>query len=61
MIFSFIDVCLSSWLSVDSSYREQNLQRWLIKPITLHILLFLAWQAHMFDSISTLVLYVLCS
>ena len=55
MLWSFIAVCLSAWLSVDASYRGPTWQRWVFKPLTLLLLLLLAWQAPMFDAISYLV------
>ena len=61
MLWSFIAVCLSAWLSVDASYRGPTWQRWVFKPITLILLLFLAWQAPMFNAISYLVLAGLCA
>ena len=51
MLWSFIAVCLSAWLSVDASYRGPTWQRWVFKPLTLLLLLLLAWQAPMFDAI----------
>lgn len=56
MLWSFIAVCLSAWLYVDASYRGPAWQRWVFKPVTLLLLLLLAWQAPMFDAISYLVL-----
>ena len=47
MLWSFIAVCLSAWLSVDASYRGPTWQRWVFKPLTLLLLLLLAWQAPM--------------
>ena len=35
MLWSFIAVCLSAWLSVDASYRGPTWQRWVFKPLTL--------------------------
>ncbi|MGQ7112399.1 lysoplasmalogenase [Escherichia sp. TWPC-MK] len=52
---------LSAWLSVDASYRGPTWQRWVFKPLTLLLLLLLAWQAPMFDAISYLVLAGLCA
>ena len=54
MLWSFIAVCLSAWLSVDASYRGPTWQRWVFKPLTLLLLLLLAWQAPMFDAIQRL-------
>ena len=51
MLWSFIAVCLSAWLSVDASYRGPTWQRWVFKPLTLLLLLLLACQAPMFDAI----------
>lgn len=61
MLWSFIAVCLSAWLSVDASYRGPAWQRWVFKPLTLLLLLLLAWQAPMFDAIGYLVLAGLCA
>lgn len=61
MLWSFIAVCLSAWLSVDASYRGPTWQCWAFKPLTLLLLLLLAWQAPMFDAISYLVLAGLCA
>ena len=44
MLWSFIAVCLSGWLYVDASYRGPVWQRWVFKPVTLILLLLLAWQ-----------------
>lgn len=38
-------VVFSGWLYVDASYRGPVWQRWLFQPITLLLLLALAWQA----------------
>ena len=56
MLWSFIAVCFSAWLFVDASYRGPTWQRWVFKPVTLILLLLLAWQAPMFNAISYLVL-----
>ena len=56
MLWSFIAVCFSAWLYVDASYRGPTWQRWLFKPVTLLLLLLLAWQAPMFNAVSYLVL-----
>ncbi|MDM2942883.1 lysoplasmalogenase [Citrobacter sp. Cm038] len=56
MLWSFIAVCLSAWLFVDASYRGPVWQRWVFKPLTLLLLLLLAWQAPMFNAVSYLVL-----
>ncbi|MFW0764827.1 lysoplasmalogenase [Trabulsiella odontotermitis] len=61
MLWSFIAVCLSGWLYVDASYRGPVWQRWVFKPVTLILLLLLALQAPMFDTISYLVLAGLCA
>ncbi|UNB75579.1 lysoplasmalogenase family protein [Escherichia coli] len=45
MLWSFIAVCLSAWLSVDASYRGPTWQRWVFKPLTLLLLLLLAWRS----------------
>lgn len=61
MLWSFIAVVFSGWLYVDASYRGPTWQRWVFKPITLILLLLLAWQAPMFSAISYLVLAGLCA
>lgn len=61
MLWSFIAVCFSAWLYVDASYRGPAWQRWVFKPVTLILLLFLAWQAPMFNAICYLVLAGLCA
>ena len=61
MLWSFIAVCFSAWLFVDASYRGPTWQRWVFKPVTLILLLLLAWQAPMFNAISYLVLAGLCA
>ncbi len=61
MLWSFIAVCFSAWLYVDASYRGPAWQRWLFKPVTLLLLLLLAWQAPMFNAVSYLVLAGLCA
>lgn len=61
MLWSFIAVFFSGWLYVDAAYRGPTWQRWAFKPITLILLLFLAWQAPMFNAISYLVLAGLCA
>ncbi|AUG98923.1 lysoplasmalogenase [Prodigiosinella confusarubida] len=44
MLWSFIAVLFSGWLYVDASYRGPVWQRWLFKPVTLLLLVALAWQ-----------------
>lgn len=61
MLWSFIAVCFSAWLYVDASYRGTAWQRWLFKPVTLLLLLMLAWQAPMFEATGYLVLAGLCA
>ena len=61
MLWSFIAVVFSGWLYVDASYRGPTWQRWVFKPITLILLLLLAWQAPMFNAISYLGLAGLCA
>lgn len=56
MLWSFIAVFFSGWLYVDASYRGPVWQRWIFKPITLLLLLMLAWQAPMFNALCYLVL-----
>lgn len=55
MLWSFIAVCFSAWLYVDASYRGPVWQRWVFKPVTLLLLLLLAWQAPMFEALGYLV------
>ena len=55
MLWSFIAVCFSAWLYVDASYRGPAWQRWVFKPVTLLLLLLLAWQAPMFEALGYLV------
>lgn len=45
MLWSFIAVFFSGWLYVDASYRGPAWQRWLFKPVTLLLLIALAWQS----------------
>ncbi len=59
MLWSFIAVCLSAWLSVDASYRGPTWQHWVFKPLTLLLLLLLA--SADVDAISYLVLAGLCA
>ncbi|ROP56367.1 putative membrane protein YhhN [Enterobacter sp. BIGb0383] len=61
MLWSFIAVCFSAWLYVDASYRGPAWQRWLFKPVTLLLLLLMAWQAPMLSAVSYLVLAGLCA
>ncbi|MFP1723901.1 lysoplasmalogenase [Lonsdalea quercina] len=49
MLWSFIAVLFSGWLYVDASYRGPTWQRWLFKPLTLLLLIALAWQAPMLN------------
>ncbi|MEA1063052.1 lysoplasmalogenase [Erwinia sp. HR93] len=55
MLWSFIAVLFSGWLYVDASYRGPAWQRWIFKPVTLLLLLMLAWQAPMFSATGYLV------
>lgn len=61
MLWSFIAVFFSGWLYVDAAYRGPTWQRWVFKPITLILLLFLALQAPMFNAIGYLVVAGLCA
>ncbi|KFD24645.1 lysoplasmalogenase [Yokenella regensburgei] len=61
MLWSFIAVCFSAWLYVDASYRGPVWQRWVFKPVTIILLLLLALQAPIFNSISYLVIAGLCA
>ena len=45
MSWPFIAVFLSGWLYVDARYRGPRWQGWVFKPVTLLLLLLLAWQA----------------
>ncbi|MEG3133169.1 lysoplasmalogenase [Rouxiella sp. T17] len=45
MSWPFIAVFLSGWLYVDARYRGPRWQGWLFKPVTLLLLMLLAWQA----------------
>lgn len=45
MIWPFLAVVFSGWLFVNASYRGPHWQGWLFKPVTLLLLLLLAWQA----------------
>lgn len=45
MLWSFIAVFFSGWLYVEACYRGPGWQRWLFKPLTLVLLLVLAFQA----------------
>lgn len=56
MLWSFIAVFFSGWLYVDASYRGPAWQRWVFKPLTLLLLLLLAWQAPMFEATGYLIL-----
>ncbi|TNV20438.1 lysoplasmalogenase [Buttiauxella sp. B2] len=55
MLWSFIAVFFSGWLYVDASYRGPTWQRWVFKPVTLLLLLLLAWQAPMFNATGYLI------
>ncbi|MGD9426279.1 lysoplasmalogenase [Pantoea sp. NSTU24] len=56
MLWSFLAVLFSGWLYVDASYRGPQWQRWLFKPVTLLLLVGLAWQAPMLQSTDYLIL-----
>jgi len=56
MSWPFLAVLFSGWLYVDASYRGPSWQRWLFKPITLLLLLLLAWQAPLLGTAGYLVL-----
>ncbi|VXC46761.1 conserved hypothetical protein; putative inner membrane protein [Enterobacterales bacterium 8AC] len=45
MSWPFLAVFFSGWLFVDASYRGLRWQRWVFKPVTLLLMLLLAWQA----------------
>lgn len=45
MVWSFLAVFFSGWLYVQASYCGSMWQRWLFKPLTLLLLMGLAWQA----------------
>ncbi|MBN9931446.1 hypothetical protein HZD82_24610, partial [Pantoea agglomerans] len=42
---AILAVLFSGWLYVDATYRGPQWQRWLFKPVTLLLLVGLAWQA----------------
>lgn len=56
MSWPFLAVFFSGWLFVDASYRGPRWQRWLFKPLTLLLLLLLAWQAPVLNVYSYLIL-----
>lgn len=56
MSWPFLAVFFSGWLYVDASYRGPRWQRWLFKPVTLLLLLLLAWQAPELNTYSYLIL-----
>ncbi|KGT91103.1 membrane protein [Erwinia typographi] len=56
MIWSFLAVFFSGWLYVDASYRGPQWQRWVFKPVTLLLLLALAWQAPVLNTTDYLIL-----
>ncbi|MES4615685.1 MAG: lysoplasmalogenase [Ewingella sp.] len=56
MSWPFLAVFFSGWLYVDASYRGPRWQRWLFKPVTLLLLLLLAWQAPELNVYSYLIL-----
>lgn len=57
MIWSFLTVFFSGWLYVDASYRGPQWQRWVFKPVTLLLLLALAWQAPILNTTDYLILF----
>lgn len=61
MLWSFIAVCFSVWLYVDASYRGPAWKRLLLKPVTMLLLLLLAWQAPLFSPAGYLILAGLCA
>ncbi len=56
MSWPFLAVFFSGWLFVDASYRGPRWQRWLFKPVTLLLLLLLAWQVPVLNVYSYLIL-----
>ncbi len=56
MVWSFLAVLFSGWLYVDASYRGPEWQRRLFKPVTLLLLLSLAWQAPLIHTTQYLIL-----
>lgn len=56
MSWPFLAVFFSGWLFVDASYRGLRWQRWVFKPVTLLLLLLLAWQAPTLNVYSYLIL-----
>nr|WP_024966471.1 lysoplasmalogenase [Pantoea sp. IMH] len=57
MIWSFLAVLFSGWLYVDASYRGPQWQRWVFKPVTMLLLLALAWQAPVLNTTDYLILF----
>lgn len=55
MSWPFIAVFLSGWLYVDARYRGPRWQGWLFKPVTLLLLMLLAWQAPVIGTNSYLI------
>ena len=56
MIWSFLAIFFSAWLYVDASYRGSQWQRWVFKPVTLLMLLALAWQSPLLNNTDYLIL-----
>ncbi len=56
IIWQFLALFFSGWLYVDAAYRGPRWQRWVFKPLTLLLLLGLAWNAPAIDSFGYLVL-----
>ncbi|CAK9886608.1 MAG: hypothetical protein XXXJIFNMEKO3_03053 [Candidatus Erwinia impunctatus] len=56
MIWPFLAVFFSGWLYVDACYLGPHWQRWFFKPVTLLLLLALAFQAHQLDVVEYLIL-----
>ena len=56
MIWSFLAVFFSAWLYVDASYRGPQWQCRVFKPVTLLLLLALAWQAPVLNNTDYLIL-----
>ncbi|CAI0969917.1 YhhN-like protein [Serratia rubidaea] len=57
MSWPFLAVFFSGWLYVDAAYRGPSWQRWLFKPITLLLLLLLAWQAPVLGAAGYLIVF----
>lgn len=57
MLWSFLAVLFSGWLYVDASYRGPQWQRWVFKPVTLLLLVALAWQSPTLTTTDYLIIF----